>query len=66
MNLFDKKNCTTKIHHALSENKKKINQWIEQKLSGITTPIYSSVDIRNSNFKLAPIDVNLFPAGFNN
>ena len=29
-------------------------------------PFYSSIDIRNSGYKIAPIDTNLFPAGFNN
>ena len=27
---------------------------------------YSSVDIRNAGFKISPVDINLFPAGFNN
>jgi glutamate--cysteine ligase len=31
-----------------------------------TPPFYSSVDIRNAGFKLAPVDTNLFPGGFNN
>lgn len=36
-------------------------QWIER-----TVPFYASVDLRNSGFKLAPVDTNLFPGGFNN
>jgi glutamate--cysteine ligase len=28
--------------------------------------VYCSVDLRNAGFKLAPVDTNLFPAGFNN
>ena len=28
--------------------------------------LYSSIDIRESNYKLAGIDTNVFPAGFNN
>jgi glutamate--cysteine ligase len=36
-------------------------QWLER-----TPPFYSSVDLRNSGFKLAPVDTNLFPGGFNN
>jgi glutamate--cysteine ligase len=35
--------------------------WLEH-----TPPFYSSVDLRNSGFKLAPVDTNLFPGGFNN
>ncbi|RXM06277.1 hypothetical protein EO238_29295, partial [Citrobacter sp. AAK_AS5] len=31
-----------------------------------TPPFYSSVDIRNAGFKLAPVDTNLFPGGWNN
>src|SRR5258705_3536776 len=37
------------------------NQWIEHPV-----PFYASVDLRNSGFKLAPVDTNLFPGGFNN
>src|SRR5512135_250255 len=37
------------------------NQWLEH-----TIPFYCSVDLRNAGFKLAPVDTNLFPAGFNN
>ena len=29
-------------------------------------PFYCSVDLRNSGFKLAPVDTNLYPGGFNN
>jgi len=28
--------------------------------------VYCSVDLRNAGFKLAPVDTNLFPGGFNN
>jgi hypothetical protein len=31
-----------------------------------TPPIYTSVDIRNAGFKLAPVDTNLYPGGWNN
>jgi glutamate--cysteine ligase len=36
-------------------------QWLEH-----AVPFYASVDLRNSGFKLAPVDTNLFPGGFNN
>jgi glutamate--cysteine ligase len=32
----------------------------------IRRPFYGSVDLRNAGFKLAPVDMNLFPGGFNN
>ena len=31
-----------------------------------TPPFYSSVDIRTAGFRLAPVDTNLFPGGWNN
>jgi glutamate--cysteine ligase len=31
-----------------------------------TVPFYASVDLRNSGFKVAPVDTNLYPGGFNN
>ncbi len=37
------------------------SQWLEH-----APPFYGSVDLRNSGFKLAPVDTNLFPGGFNN
>lgn len=37
------------------------SQWLEH-----AAPFYASVDLRNSGFKLAPVDTNLFPGGFNN
>ncbi len=35
-------------------------EWMEH-----TPTFYASVDLRNAGFKLAPVDTNLFPAGFN-
>ena len=35
-------------------------EWMEH-----TPPFYTSVDIRNAGFKLAPVDTNLFPGGWN-
>ena len=43
-----------------------INKYIDQMMSTLPTPIYSSVDIRESLEKYAPVDHNMYPAGFNN
>ncbi len=43
-----------------------IEHWLHTQWQEHTVPFYSSVDLRNSGFKLAPIDTNLFPGGFNN
>jgi glutamate--cysteine ligase len=44
----------------------KIEHWLRLEWHDHTPPFYSSVDIRNAGFKLAPVDTNLFPGGFNN
>ncbi len=43
-----------------------IEHWFRKKWSNSKIPFYCSVDLRNSGFKLAPVDTNLFPGGFNN
>lgn len=43
-----------------------IERWFRLAWNESTPPFYSSVDVRNAGFKLAPVDTNLFPGGFNN
>lgn len=43
-----------------------IESWFREQWRRSTPPFYSSVDLRNAGFKLAPVDTNLFPGGFNN
>ncbi len=43
-----------------------IETWFRTMWQETPPPFYTSVDLRNAGFKLAPVDTNLFPAGFNN
>ncbi len=43
-----------------------IERWFRLEWMEHTPPLYSSVDIRNAGFKLAPVDTSLFPNGWNN
>ncbi len=43
-----------------------IEQWFRGQWQDHAPPFYGSVDLRNSVYKLAPVDTNLFPGGFNN
>lgn len=56
----------SKIVTQLSQQSVNIEAWFRQQWHQITPPFYGSVDIRNAGFKIAPVDNNLFPAGFNN
>ncbi|MFZ2314687.1 MAG: glutamate--cysteine ligase [Gammaproteobacteria bacterium] len=51
--------------HLLAQHQS-INDWFSHQWQLSMPPVYGSVDLRNAGFKLAPIDMNLFPAGFNN
>ena len=44
----------------------KIESWFREEWQRTPPSITSSVDLRHAGFKLAPVDTNLFPAGFNN
>jgi glutamate--cysteine ligase len=56
--------------HLLEKNildhQVQIESWLRQQWRKTPPLLYSSVDLRNAGFKLAPVDTNLFSAGFNN
>ncbi|MCB1864299.1 MAG: glutamate--cysteine ligase [Chromatiales bacterium] len=66
-------NLTTRLNgpllHIESEflaGQAQIETWLRREWQSTPAPFYASVDLRNAGFKLAPVDTNLFPAGFNN
>jgi glutamate--cysteine ligase len=42
-----------------------IERWFRLEWMEHTPPFYCSVDVRNAGFKLAPVETNLFPDGWN-
>src|SRR5574343_106054 len=63
----------TALNGPLLEREKKtlaatpaIERWFRLEWQEHTPPFYTSVDLRNAGFKLAPVDTNLYPGGFNN
>jgi glutamate--cysteine ligase len=54
------------IERQLLDQCSMIEDWFSAQWRLTPAPLYGSVDLRNSGFKLAPVDMNLFPAGFNN
>jgi len=51
---------------SLDSHKDKIEAWFKVEFEKTLPPPYCSVDLRNAHYKIAPVDTNLFPAGFNN
>jgi glutamate--cysteine ligase len=57
---------TLDFERLLTEAVPEIEHWFRQQWQEHTPPFYASVDLRNAGYKLAPVDTNLFPGGFNN
>ncbi len=55
-----------KLENYIINHSCDIEHWFRNQWKKYQPPFYASVDLRNSGFKLAPVDTNLFPAGFNN
>ena len=51
---------------CVKSKQEQVHEWLKGYERSFFPPIYSSVDIRDAGFKIAVIDTNLFPAGFNN
>jgi glutamate--cysteine ligase len=54
------------LEQRILESLPAIERWFRLEWMEHTPPFYTSVDLRNAGFKLAPVDTNLFPGGFNN
>ena len=54
------------LEQRVIESTPAIERWFRLEWMEHTPPFYCSVDIRNAGFKLAPVDTNLFPGGWNN
>lgn len=54
------------LEQRVLESMPAIERWFRLEWMEHTPPFYCSVDIRNAGFKLAPVDTNLYPGGWNN
>ncbi|GLW60477.1 glutamate--cysteine ligase [Hydrogenophilus thermoluteolus] len=54
------------IEHQFLAHQPAIERWFRHWFTEHMPPFYASTDLRNAGFKLAPVDLNLFPGGFNN
>ncbi|MBV8500930.1 MAG: glutamate--cysteine ligase [Paucibacter sp.] len=53
------------LEQRILESMPAIERWFRLEWMEHTPTFYSAVDLRNAGFKLAPVDTNLFPVGFN-
>ncbi|RZA05578.1 MAG: glutamate--cysteine ligase [Proteobacteria bacterium] len=50
----------------ISAKQKELDSWLNEQCKKAPAPPYTSIDLRDSGFKMSPVDSNIFPAGFNN
>lgn len=50
----------------IQQNRRTLWEWQMEHARQAPPPFYCSVDLRDSGYKIVPVDSNLFPAGFNN
>lgn len=55
-----------KVGKKIIQYKDRLDEFFDKESQGLIPPFYLSCDIRHSGKKIAVIDSNLFPAGFNN
>ncbi|GAB3657402.1 glutamate--cysteine ligase [Ramlibacter alkalitolerans] len=53
------------LEQRILESMPAVERWFRLEWMEHTPPFYCSVDIRNAGFKLAPVDTNLYPGGWN-
>jgi glutamate--cysteine ligase len=57
------------LKDRLLAQRNQAHAWFENRFKSAppsAVPFYSSFDLRDADYKVAPVDANLFPAGFNN
>lgn len=62
MNYFTR----NELHKKILNRVDPICDWFKSKSSQTRFPIYSSYDVRDAGYKVANVDANIYPAGFNN
>lgn len=61
-----KVNTKEELEQFVCKNWNLVNNWIDDAQKLLLQPLTSSVDVRESKHKYAPVDHNMYPAGFNN
>ena len=54
------------LEQRLLDTMPAIERWFRLEWMEHTPPFYTSVDVRNAGFKLAPVDTDFYPNGWNN
>jgi glutamate--cysteine ligase len=59
-------NLLSELQSRIDSHQQEISDWFKEKRANLPIPLYGSVDVRDANWKVAVVDANQYPAGFNN
>jgi glutamate--cysteine ligase len=59
-------NLLSNLEEKIISKQDEIETWFAERRASLPMPIYGSVDIRDAHWKVAVVDANQYPAGFNN
>jgi glutamate--cysteine ligase len=62
----DAKEFRCDLVNRIFAKQEQLDRWFLEQCSRAPAPPYTSIDLRDSGFKVSPVDSNIFPAGFNN
>lgn len=63
---MDSKEFRCDLVNRIFAKQDQLDQWFLDQCKASPAPPYTSIDLRDSGFKISPVDSNIFPAGFNN
>lgn len=66
MSLENQTEICSFLHDQICIHYNELKDWSRNHAKQLEYPIYSSYDIRDSGYKVANVDANIYPAGFNN
>ena len=63
---YDGPDILSDIEEKIVAKRSELEHWFAAKRRELEMPVYGSVDIRDAHWKVAVVDANQYPAGFNN
>ncbi|MCS5527219.1 MAG: glutamate--cysteine ligase [Candidatus Poseidoniales archaeon] len=66
MTEYDGPNLLSELSEKLESKREELSVFFTKERAKLPMPLYASVDIRDAGWKVAAVDANAYPAGFNN
>jgi glutamate--cysteine ligase len=65
MTEYDGPKLLSELSEKLESKREELSVFFAEERAKLPMPLYASVDIRDAGWKVAAVDANAYPAGFN-